>query len=98
MSTTNRSPNLRWIAYVALGGVTYYFVILVSLHFLRPDVNPISEFTSAYSFGSFGFLMTTAFFSQSLGSFALVSGLYQAVSQQARSLMGLIFLGVWGWV
>jgi len=96
MSTTNLSPNLRRIANVALAGTVVYIVILITLHFLRPDVNPISQFTSDYSIGSFGFLMTIAFFSLSLGSLALVIGLYQGVSQQARSLIGLIFLGVWG--
>jgi hypothetical protein len=39
--------------------------------------------------------MTSAFFSMSLGSFALVIGLYRAVSQRARSGIGLGLLGIW---
>jgi hypothetical protein len=39
--------------------------------------------------------MTSAFFSMSLGSFALVIGLYQGVSQPARSRIGLGLLGIW---
>ena len=95
MSITPLSPSLRGVAYVALTGIGYYIVILVSLHFLRPDVNPISQFTSNYAIGSFGFLMTTAFFGLSLGSLALVIGLYQAISQRARSMIGLVFLSLW---
>jgi hypothetical protein len=50
------------------------------LHFLRPDLNPISTPTSEYAVGPYGFLMTSAFFGMSLGSFALVIGLYRGVS------------------
>jgi len=39
--------------------------------------------------------MTSAFFSMSLGSFALVIGLYRGVSQRARSGIGLVLLGIW---
>lgn len=95
MSTTTHSSNLRRIANISLAGFLYYIIVFVTLHFLRPDVNPISQFTSDYSFGPFRILMITAYFSVSLGSFALVIGLYQGIAQQARSLFGLVFLGVW---
>lgn len=95
MSTTTLSPNLYRIANIALGGIVYYIIIFVTLHFLRPDVNPIIQFTSDYSFGPFRILMITAYFSMSLGSLALAFGLYQGVSQQARSLFGFIFFGIW---
>lgn len=95
MSTTTLSSNLRRIANIALAGIVYYIIVFIALHFLRPDVNPISQFTSDYSFGPFRILMITAYFSMSLGSFALVIGLYQGIAQQARSLLGLVFLGVW---
>lgn len=95
MSTITLSSNLRRTANIALAGIAYYVIVFIALHFLRPDVNPISQFTSDYSFGPFRILMVTAYFSMSLGSLALVIGLYQGISQQARSLFGLIFLGVW---
>ena len=81
------------VATIALLGVAYFAVIIVVLHFLRPDLNPISSPTSEYAVGRYGFLMTSAFFSMSLGSFALVIGLYRGVSQRARSGIGL--LGIW---
>ena len=102
MASTNLSPSLRTrtqlarIATVAIVGVAYFVVIIVVLHFLRPDLNPIRRPTSEYAVGPYGFLMTSAFFSMSLASFALVIGLHQGISQRARSQVGLGLLGIWG--
>ena len=102
MASTNLSPSLRTrtqlarIATVAIVGVAYFVVIIVVLHFLRPDLNPIRRPTSEYAVGPYGFLMTSAFFSISLASFALVIGLHQGISQRARSQVGLGLLGIWG--
>jgi uncharacterized membrane protein YozB (DUF420 family) len=102
MSSTDLSPSLHAraqvarIAIVAIVGIAYFATIIIALHFLRPDLNPLSQPTSEYAVGPYGFLMTSAFFSVSLGSLALVAGLYQGVSQQARSRIGLVLLGIWG--
>ena len=95
MSSTNLSRSLQWTATVALAGIAYFVLIIVALHFLRPDLNPISQPTSEYAVGSYGYLMTSAFFSMSLASWALVAGIYQGVSQRARSRIGLGLIGVW---
>jgi hypothetical protein len=101
MSSTNLSPSLRTrtqlarVAKLAIVGIAYFALIIVALHFLRPDLNPLSRPTSEYAVGPYGFLMTSAFFSMSLASFALVIGLYQGVSQRARSRIGLALLGIW---
>ena len=85
MSPTNLSPGLHTrtqlarIATVAPVGIVYFAVIIVALHFLRSDLDPMRRPTSEYAVGSYGFLMTSAFFSMSLGSFALVIGLYREV-------------------
>jgi Protein of unknown function (DUF998) len=102
VASTNFSPTLNTrqqaarAATVALVGVAYFVVIIVVLHLLRPDLSPISQPTSEYAVGRYGFLMTSAFFSMSLASFALVVGLYQGVSPRARSRIGLGLLGLWG--
>ena len=69
MPSTDLSPGLRTgrqpmarVATIALVGVAYFAVIIVVLHFLRPDLNPISSPTSEYAVGPYGFLMTSAFF------------------------------------
>ena len=102
VASTNLSPTLNTrkqvarAATVALVGVAYFVVIIVVLHLLRPDLSPISQPTSEYAVGRYGFLMTSAFFSMSLASFALVIGLYQGVPLRARSRIGLGLLGLWG--
>jgi Protein of unknown function (DUF998) len=101
MSRTDQSPclhartKLARIATVATVGVAYFAAIIVVFHFLRPDLDPVSRPTSEYAVGPYGFLMTSAFFSMSLATFALVIGLYQGVSQPARSEIGLGLLGIW---
>jgi hypothetical protein len=95
MSTTLLSPNLRRYANISFAGIVYYIFVIIILHILRPDVNPLSQLTSDYAYGPFSILMITAYFGMSLGSLALVIGLNRAVSRPARSLFGLIFMGVW---
>jgi len=80
---------------VAIAAIAYFVVIIVALHFLRPDLNPISRPTSEYAVGAYGYLMTSAFFSMSLASWALVIALYQGVPRPAQSRIGLILLGIW---
>jgi hypothetical protein len=46
--------------------------------------------------GEYGFLMTTAFFSMSVGSLSFVYVFYKITPQQAKSRIGLILFGVWG--
>jgi bacteriorhodopsin len=102
VASTDLSPSLRTrrqqtarVATVALVGVAYFAVIIFVLHFLRADLDPISTPTSEYAVGRYGFLMTSAFFGMSLGSFALVIGLNRGVTQRARSGIGLVLLGIW---
>jgi len=80
---------------VAIAAIAYFAVIIVALHFLRPDLNPISRPTSEYAVGAYGYLMTSAYFSMSLASWALVIGLYQGVPRPAQSRIGLSLLGIW---
>src|SRR5262245_50363817 len=84
------------LATLAIVGIGYFLVAVVTLHFLRPDYNPISRAVSQYAVGPYGFLMTSAFFGLSLGSLALVIGLFDGVSETGRSWIGLVLLGIWG--
>ena len=83
-------------ATVALVGLAYFVVVIVALHVLRPDHNPIRLVTSYYAVGPYGWLMSSAFVSMSVALLALVRGLYHGVAQPARSRLGLGLLGVWG--
>ncbi len=73
------TKHVTRLATVGLASMAYFVVIIVALHFLRPDYNPIRQPTSEYAVGPYGSLMTSAFFSMSLASWALVIGLYQGV-------------------
>ena len=95
MSSRTISPSLQRIATLALTGIIYYLVIVVAVHILRPDINPIGQLTSAYKAGPYAFLMTSALFVFSLAQGALILGLYQTLSVPARSRVGLALLGVW---
>jgi hypothetical protein len=101
MASTHLLPGLQTrkqtagIATMALVGVAYFVVAIIVLHFLRPDLNPIQRPTSEYAVGPYAWLMTSAFFSLSAASWALIIGLYQGVAQPARSRIGLGLLGVW---
>jgi hypothetical protein len=90
------TKTLKTIAMTAIAAIVYFVVVILALHFLRPDLDPIRQPTSQYAVGPYGFLMTSAFFSMSIASFALVIGLYQSVSQPALSRVGLTLLGLWG--
>ena len=81
---------------VALAGIAYFVVIIVVLHFLRPDVHPISRPTSEYAVGAYGYLMTSAFFSMSLASWALIIALYQGVPTPDAISDGIEYVGNMG--
>ena len=94
-STTLPAKQVARIATLAFVGIAYFLIAVVTLHFLRPNFNPIHRFVSEYAVGPYGSLMTSAFFGLSLGSLALVIGLSQDVSRSWRSWIGLFFLAVW---
>jgi uncharacterized protein DUF998 len=83
------------LATVALVGVGYFALVLIALHFLRTDYNPIKQPTSEYAVGPYGSLMTSAFVGMSVGSLALALGLSQGLPRPARSRIGLVLLGIW---
>ncbi|HET9496159.1 MAG TPA: DUF998 domain-containing protein [Chloroflexia bacterium] len=101
MASTITSTDLRavrqasWAAPVAIAGAAYFALAVAALHFLRPDLDPVSRMTSEYANGPYGFVMTSAFFSMVLASAALIVALYRGAPRHALSLTGLVFLGMW---
>jgi hypothetical protein len=101
MASTITSTDLRtlrqasWAAPVAVAGAAYFALAVAALHFLRPDLDPVSRMTSEYANGPYGFVMTSAFFSMVLASAALTVALYRGAPRHALSLTGLVFLGMW---
>src|SRR5262245_43338420 len=91
-----RINPIKLLTTLALTGIVYFVIVIVTLHFLRPDLNPVSRPTSEYAVGRYGFLMATAFFSMSIVSFSLLIGLYKGLDRPAQSRVGLLLLGIWG--
>jgi hypothetical protein len=87
---------LRVLALLAIVGVADFLLILAALHFLRPDVNPVSEPISNYAVGPYGLLLTAADIGIGLAAFALMFGLYLGIAPPGRSYVGLFLLGLYG--
>ncbi len=88
---------LRLLALLAIVGVAVYLLMLGALHFLRPDVNPVTEPISTYgASGPYGFLFLAADLGSAVAALALTLGLYLGMVPPARSYVGLFFLGIYG--
>lgn len=88
--------QLAAIATITIAGAIYFAGIVVALHFLRADYDPIAMTTSHYAVGPYGFLMSSAFLGMSLASLALTIGLYFGMSPPRRTRFGLGLLAIWG--
>lgn len=73
---------------VAAAGFFLYFVAaLLLMHALRPDYTVVDHMISDYAVGRFGWIMTSAFFSFSMGCLTLAIGLFR---DGPRSWLGRI--------
>jgi hypothetical protein len=88
--------TLRILAVLAIVGVADYLLIVAALHFLRPDVNPVTEAISNYGVGLYSSLLTAAVLGSAVAALALTLGLYLGMVPPARSYVGLFFLGLYG--
>src|SRR3712207_7936993 len=78
------------LAVLAIVGVAVYLLMLGTLHFLRPDVNPVTEPISTYgASGPYGFLFLAADLGSAVAALALTLGLYLGMVPPARSYVGL---------
>jgi len=100
----HRERQLAWLALIAIGGIVYFAVAVLILHFLRPEYNPINHAVSNYAVGPYGYLMTAAFYALALSVFALALGLARSMvlTDQARvavlllniASVGMIVMGI----
>jgi hypothetical protein len=84
------------LALLTIVGVAVYLLNFTALHFLRPDVNPVSEPVSNYAVGPYGFLAIAANIGSGLAGLALMVGLYLGIAPRGRSYVGLFLLGLYG--
>jgi hypothetical protein len=78
-----------------LGGVSFS-ILLILLHFLKPENDPSWRMISEYQIGHYGWLMQLAFFCWSLGVFCLVTVLWPDISAIADMSLFVIALSILG--
>jgi len=93
---SDRCDRLNAIAAcITLSSVIYYASAIILLHILRTDFDPRYRYLSEYVNGPYGVLMTSTFFVLSLGSLALVFGLWRSVSSKIRFAPGMLLWLAW---
>jgi hypothetical protein len=80
----------RSAARVSFASATAFAVLLVALHFVKPELDPSWHFISEYAIGDYGWMMVLAFISLSVS----YVGLFVAVRSQLRTVAGRIGLAL----
>src|SRR6266571_6668011 len=92
IQVTRQAKQVAWLALIAIGGIVYFIVAVVWLHFLRPEYNPINHAVSNYAVGPYGYLMTAAFYVLALSVFALALGLFRCIALTNLSRVAILLL------
>src|SRR5258706_3752403 len=97
-STTNQARKVAWLAFITIGCIVYFFLVVTILHVLRPDDNPIRQVISNYAVGSYGLLMISAFLALALGTVTLALGLAPNImlKRRANVAMRLLYVASFG--
>ena len=94
-STVYPSKRVRWLVTASILSIVYFLISIVALHLLDTSVRPLTQGLSYFAVGPYEHLMAAAFIILGLGGMALTAGLYLALPSNARSMTGLILLGLW---
>jgi hypothetical protein len=81
---------------LTVSGAGIFLLILVILHFLKPELDPSWRMISEYEIGRCGWLMRIAFACLSVGCIALVMSLWRRVPMVAEVLLTLGAIGPLG--
>ncbi len=91
---TQRSTLVKYLARGSFVCILLFAILVMLLHVLRPQLNPLSHAISEYAIGPYGFLMTLAFIMRGLGGLFLVVGLALGTTRGSRSWAGLVLLSL----
>ena len=89
---TRQNRSAAWWGLASSAGVLYFITAVVILHPLRPDLNPVTHAVSNYAVGSFGLLMTSAFFMLAMSEFALAQGLVRSLARSGKAWASVLLL------
>ena len=81
------------LANAAMVGFSLFVLILVSFHFVQPELDPLRRFGSEYAAGRVGWLMRVAFFSMSVGLAAMATAIGFTAGDSSRSRAAGVLLG-----
>lgn len=85
----------RGFAWLSLLGSGCVFLTVFLLHFIQPDLNPLSRLVSEYALGKQGWLLTVALMSFAVSALAL-AGALAVTSNAIRLRIGIVLLVIWG--
>ena len=80
----------RTAALLAFAGAFTFAVLLVALHFIKPELDPSWHFISEYAIGRYGWVMVLAFLSLAISYVSL----FVAIRSQLRTIGGRIGLAL----
>lgn len=84
----------RFLSAVTIGCVIAFIILVVILHIVRQDYDPVKRFISEYAVGPYGWIMQIASYMLSLTTLALAMGLWRKGFKSGRSQLGVISLGI----
>ncbi|WP_088227622.1 DUF998 domain-containing protein [Desulfosporosinus sp. FKB] len=89
--------NVKAISVVSELGLVYFIAIIISMHKLRPDYNPVNRYISEYAVGKYGKIAASSFIIYGLSILGISSSLRQILVNRDRiNEIGLILMAVWG--
>lgn len=83
-----------WLGGAAATGFGTFMSLILLLHLLRDEVNPIERTISEYAVGDYGGLMVAGFFILAGSLLALTLALYRTIAPSLRSQWAFILLGL----
>lgn len=94
LAVTQSKPRARIWSWVATLGCVIFIAGVLLMHFLRPDLNPITRFASDYLNGAYGWVMVTAFMGIAFAHLGIAAAFYTAYQPPTRSKVAVILMGV----
>lgn len=88
------ASQVRRLSLYALAGTGLFTVIVLLLHFVRPEYDPVTRFISEYAVTD-PVVAGLAFVALALGSMALLRALDLSLSAEARSRAGTLLLWIY---
>ncbi len=94
----NVTANSKTTARMSIAGAALFLVLLVALHFIKPEVDPSWRMISEYEIGNYGWIMSLAFLSLSFSYLTLFITIRPEMPPTIAGRIGLalLMLGVIG--